>query len=94
MTNPVFIRMIDNIEVNRGEGWNTKEVYTTLPNGRKIGRIDHFKMKSTSDIIGACARKVVKKEGLKGVHVITIELRKGIVGPCETKTINVEVTVY
>jgi hypothetical protein len=54
--------------------WKTSSVFTTLPNGMNIGRVDHFTKKSIDSIVKACVKQVVKREGKTGEHIITIEM--------------------
>ncbi len=59
--------------------WKTAGVATILP-GRHtkgcIGRVDHFKKKSIAQIVRACIKNVIVKEGKLGRHTIDIRLRE------------------
>lgn len=57
--------------------WKTDSVSTALPGWDTrggIGRVDHFKKKSIDQIVKACIKQVILKEGMKGRHTINIHM--------------------
>jgi hypothetical protein len=56
------------------EFWKTRECSTILPDGVRIGRVDHFKVKSLKKLVQACVRQVIEREGRTGEHTIVIEM--------------------
>lgn len=87
---------------NATEFWNTGDVHTSVPGQvGSIGRVDHFRLKSIKQIVAACRKQVIEREGQKGKHIITIELHQTwdyangceIPAPFPKKTVTIDVIV-
>lgn len=64
----------ENIPLNVSGAVISRDCYTRLPNGRNLGRIDHYTTKSLKDLASRVRRRIIKdgSEFGKGEYVTTV----------------------
>lgn len=72
-----------------GDGLCTVDAKMTLPCGLRLGRVDHYMLRSIKSIVNAYAKQVVFREKQIGKHILEIEIGQGFAGE-NPRTVTIE----